>query len=312
MVKTEIDDEARPRAPASRSAAAPRLISLATAVPSFRPEQRDIMRGLLSHFGPAVMDRMASVYDNAGIAQRYSCVPLEWYTTSVSWRERNRLYVENAVTLLSDAAQRCMARAGVRADAIDTLVTVSTTGIATPSLDALLMERLPFRRELERLPIFGLGCAGGVLGLSRAAAIARSTPGSNVLVLIVELCGLTFRSDDHSKSNVVASALFGDGAAAALLRCDARAASPSLVAWGEHTWPHSLDIMGWRIEDDGFGVLFSRDIPMLVREIFRKLSMLFLSAKGSRKPTWTASSATPAAPRSWTPSKPCSVCRRAR
>jgi alkylresorcinol/alkylpyrone synthase len=141
---------------------------------------------------------------------------------------------------------------------------VSTTGIATPSLDALLVNRMAFRPTVQRLPIFGFGCAGGVLGLARAAALAKAAPGEIWMVLVVELCCLTFRPSDKSKSNIIATALFGDGAAAGLIasRDDG---GPALTAWGEHTWPDSLDVMGWRIEDDGLGVLFSRDIPALVR-----------------------------------------------
>jgi alkylresorcinol/alkylpyrone synthase len=152
---------------------------------------------------------------------------------------------------------------------------VSTTGIATPSLDARLMELLPFRRDLQRLPVFGLGCAGGVTGLARAAALARATPGSKVLLLVVELCGLTFRAQDLTKSNIIATALFGDGAAAALLSTAGSGAR--VEGWGEHTWPQSLDVMGWEIKDDGLGVLFSRDIPTLVRDELRGATDRFLA-----------------------------------
>ncbi len=164
-------------------------------------------------------------------------------------------------------------------------MTVSTTGIATPSLDAQLMERLAVRRDAVRLPIFGLGCAGGVLGLARAAALAETMPGARVLFLVVELCALTFRKMDQSKSNIIAAALFGDGAAAALLGprpADGAgpSAPPMIEASGEYTWPDSLDVMGWHVEDDGLGVLFSRDIPTLVRRQFRPVLDRFLAAQG--------------------------------
>jgi alkylresorcinol/alkylpyrone synthase len=116
------------------------------------------------------------------------------------------------------------------------------------------------------------------LGLARAAALAKATPGTNVLFVVVELCGLTFRRRDQSKSNVIASALFGDGAAAALVSCAGE--GPCLAAWGEHTWPASLDVMGWRVEDDGLGVLFSRDIPTIVRDGFRPALDGFLARHG--------------------------------
>ena len=135
------------------------------------------------------------------------------------------------------------------------------------------MRSLDFRSDVERTPMFGLGCAGGVLGLARAAALARAKPESRVLLLVVELCALTFRHHDRSKSNLVATALFGDGAAAAVISCrDEYGAAPRLGPAGEHTWPDSLDVMGWDVADDGLKVIFSRDIPTLVRRTFARSS----------------------------------------
>jgi alkylresorcinol/alkylpyrone synthase len=245
-----------------------RLVSLSTAVPPFVLRQGEVApwaQALFAAHGEDIA-HLLPVYEHAGIAKRHSCVPLDWYLATGGYKERNRLFLEHAVPLLQSAAESCLAEAGVSPWAVDCLVTVCTSGIATPSLDARLMERMAFRRDVQRLPVFGLGCAGGVLGLGRAAALARAAPGSNILLLVVELCGLTFRSRDLSKSNVIATALFGDGAAAALLRCDRAASGPELASWGEHTWPGTLDVMGWRVEDDGFGVLFSRDIPTIVRD----------------------------------------------
>ncbi len=211
----------------------------------------------------ADLDRLMGVYGNAAIETRYSCVPIDWYMDDHGLAERNRIYLENAVALLERAAGDSLDRANLGAGDIDAIVVASTTGIATPSLDALLMERMPFRRDVQRVPIFGLGCAGGVIGLARAAAFARATAGCRVLFLVVELCGLTFRRADRSKSNLIATALFCDGAAAAVLGGDGGGAA--ITGWGEHTWPGSLGVMGWDITDDGFGVLFSRDIPTIVR-----------------------------------------------
>ncbi|MGH6945872.1 MAG: type III polyketide synthase [Kiloniellales bacterium] len=250
--------------------AAIRLTGLATAAPATVLAQEEVAAAARGIFTPAgaPFERLAPVYANAGIRTRRSAVPLAWYRKTGGWRERNALYLEKALALLEQAARRCLEDGGARAEEIDALVVVSTTGIATPSLDARLMDVLPFRRDVARLPIFGLGCAGGVLGLARAAALARVSPGARVLFLVVELCGLTFRSADCSNSNVVATALFGDGAAAALLHSDGPPEMPAIAAWGEYTWPNSLDVMGWKVEDDGLGVLFSREIPDLIRRRF--------------------------------------------
>ncbi|SLN55115.1 Alpha-pyrone synthesis polyketide synthase-like Pks11 [Oceanibacterium hippocampi] len=240
---------------------------MATAVPRYRLDQPDVASGAARLFGDRVRDfeRLRPVYENAEIETRYSCVPIDWYLTEPGFEERNRLYLENAVPLLAAAAKDCIARAGLEVADIGGIVTVSSTGIATPSLDALLMQRLPFGPDTERLPIFGLGCAGGVLGLARAAALARANPDRIYLLLVVELCGLTFRAGDRSKSNVIATALFGDGAAAALVTCRDGFEGPAITATAEHTWPDTLDIMGWNVRDDGLEVQFSRDIPTLVR-----------------------------------------------
>lgn len=258
-----------------------RLTALATASPPHVLRQTDVARFARSLFGDkrgAEIERLLPAFANAGIEQRHSCVPLEWYAEPHGWADKNRLYIEHAAKLAEEAVEKCLAHTGMGVDDIDAIVTVSSSGIATPSLDALLADRMGFRRDVQRLPIFGLGCAGGVLGLSRGAAMAHALPGANVMVVVVELCGLTFRSADDDKSNIIATALFGDGAAAALLTH--RNEGLRLAAWGEHTWPDSLDVMGWRIEDDGFGVLFSRDIPNLVRTDLRAAAEQFLSREG--------------------------------
>lgn len=259
----------------------PRVAAVATAVPPFVLRQEDVMDRagrLIPGVAAGTMDRLLSVYGNAGIDTRYSCVPAEWYETHHGWPEKNRLFLDNAVSLIEQATRLAIGRAGIAAEAIDAVVAVSTTGIATPSLDALLAERMNLRRDIERLPIFGLGCAGGVLGLARAATMARVDPGKTVLFVVVELCALTFRQRDRSKANVVATALFGDGAAAAIIRCDGD--GPIIEHSGEHMWPDSLDIMGWRVEEDGLGVVFSRDIPNLTRSEFGRVARAFLDARG--------------------------------
>lgn len=232
---------------------------------------------------PELMQRMIKSYGNAGVNTRYSCVPLEWYATDHGWPERMRLFEQHALALLTSAGNRALELAGVASTEVAATVTVSSTGISTPSLDSLLQEPLGLRPTVQRLPVFGLGCAGGVIGLSRAAALARSMPGEWVLFMCAELCGLTFRRSDDSKANIIGTTIFGDGAAAILLRADAagmeQADAPraSLDCWGEHTWPGTRDVMGWSVEDNGLGVIFSRHIPTLVRNEMRGASDEFLA-----------------------------------
>ncbi|HXQ11738.1 MAG TPA: 3-oxoacyl-[acyl-carrier-protein] synthase III C-terminal domain-containing protein [Caulobacteraceae bacterium] len=261
----------------------PRLVSLATAVPPIDLDQDEVTRRAAELFGvnSSAYEWLAPIYRNADIETRHSCVPFEWYLQDHSFTERNEAFIENAVALLEEAAAKALDEAGLKTRDIDSVVTICTTGIATPSLDARLMRRMDFRADVERTPVFGLGCAGGVLGLARAAALARAKPNSHVLLLVVEICGLTFRYRDRSKSNLIATALFGDGAAAAVVSCRSDYMdAPRLGPAGEHTWPDTLDVMGWDVADDGLKVLLSRDIPTLVREELRPVVDAFLAKHG--------------------------------
>ena len=160
---------------------------------------------------------------------------------------------------------RRLARADLSAGDIDTVVTVCSTGIATPTLEARVAGKLGFRADVSRVPVFGLGCAGGVSGLSIASRLAQARPGTNVLLVALELCTLAVRHDELTKANVVAASLFGDGAAAVMLRAGDGGAT-RIEASGEKLWPDTLDIMGWSVDPEGFGVIFQRTIPGFVAE----------------------------------------------
>jgi alkylresorcinol/alkylpyrone synthase len=253
-----------------------RLLALKSAVPPHVLEQSDVVIRAGQLFGERRdIERLLPVFSNTGIDRRYSCVPIDWYAADHGWRDRTDLYVRNATDLLENVANALLEEAGLTKDDIDAIVVSSTTGIATPSLDALVIERMGLRRDIRRLPIFGLGCAGGVIGLSRAADLANARPGSRVLFLVVELCALTFRKNDLTKSNFVATALFGDGAAGAILSTEGE--GPAFGAAGEYTWPDSLGIMGWEVEEDGLKALFSQSIPTLVANDFTTILHAFLA-----------------------------------
>jgi alkylresorcinol/alkylpyrone synthase len=243
------------------------LLSVATAVPPHCFEQRDVAaaahRGFATRYDD--FERLARVFETSGILRRYAVRPIDWYFQPLGWPERSEAYLEGAVQLFIDSATRALDAAGMTAAEVDTVVTISSTGIATPSLDARAASRLGFRSDIERVPVFGLGCAGGVGGLSIASRLAESRPGSVVLMVAVELCTLAFRLDELSKSNIVATALFGDGAGACVLRAGDMGIA-SIEMSGQHTWPDTLDIMGWSIDPQGFGVIFDRAIPPFAEE----------------------------------------------
>src|ERR1700761_2270222 len=252
-----------------------RLLALKSAGTPYVLEQSDVVVRAGALFGERRdVERLMPIFTNTGIDRRYSCVPIDWYNQDHGWQDRTALYVSNAVDLLEKVANALLEEAGLAKDDIDAIVGSSTTGIATPSLDALVIERMQLRRDIRRLPVFGLGCAGGVTGLSRAADLAKARPGSRVLFLVVELCALTFRKNDMTKSNFVATALFGDGAAGAILSTEGD--GPAFGASGEYTWPNSLDIMGWEVEEDGLKALFAQSIPTLVANDFKTILHGFL------------------------------------
>jgi alkylresorcinol/alkylpyrone synthase len=241
------------------------LLSLATSVPPYSFQQKDVLEAAWEVFGSRFPDytRFASIFANTGIVRRYGVKPFEWYLTQHGWPERTAAYLEGAERLFVEAATKALHEAGLDAADIDTVVTVSSTGIATPSLEARVARRLGFRSDISRVPVFGLGCAGGVSGISIAARLAEARPGTNVLMVAVELCSLALRLDQLTKANIVATSLFADGAAALVLRAG-DGGETQIEASGEHLWPDTLGIMGWNVDPLGFGVIFRRTIPEFV------------------------------------------------
>ena len=244
------------------------ILGLATAVPPHRLSQDDALamaRDILAPRYPGFA-RLESVFTNAAIDNRYAVMPIDWYRAPRGWADRGRAYLESATTLFIDVASDALRDAGIAAQAVDTIVTVSSTGIATPGLEARALAAMGFRADVRRVPVFGLGCAGGAGGLALAARLAQAAPGENVLLVVVETCTLAFRAQAPNKADIVASALFGDGAAACILRAGPGGnAIARVAASAEHIWPDTLDIMGWDIGEEGLGVIFAQAIPAFAR-----------------------------------------------
>jgi alkylresorcinol/alkylpyrone synthase len=261
------------------------LCGLATAVPKYRYSQDDIREGARRVFGArtALFMALEPVYGNAEIKWRYSCQPEEWFSSSTSFAEKSRHYEQHATALAHEAGTKALEAAGLEAADIDAIVFVSSTGVATPTIDARLMNLMPFRRDTLRLPIFGLGCAGGVLGLNRATQLVNAQPKMRCLFITVELCTLAFRYDRLTKGNLVATALFGDGAAAAVIASEPGSiAIGALGPGGEYCWHDTLDVMGWRIDEAGFDVVLDRRIPDIVHRDFRSALDTFLERENLR------------------------------
>jgi alkylresorcinol/alkylpyrone synthase len=241
------------------------LLSLATAVPPHVVEQsaaKELAREAWAG-RKGLFDRLSGVFDNAGIARRHIVAPHEWYASAHGWHDRNALYLEASEQLFVEAATAAIIKAGLTPQDIDGVVTVSTTGIATPSLEARVAQRIGFRSDIRRVPIFGLGCAGGVNGLSIASRLALADPGSLWLFVTVETCSISIRLDSDDPAAIVATALFGDGAAAAVVTSGLHSLA-RITGSAEKQWPDTLRIMGWDVEDPGLAVVFDRAIPPFV------------------------------------------------
>jgi len=260
------------------------IASVACVVPRHRVTQDTIAEGAKRFFPH--LTGLASVFANTGIKSRYVSEPPDWYLEDRGWEERTASFQHHALALLEEATLKAAAAAGIELEDIGAIVTNTITGLAIPSLEARLINRLPFSRQVERLPIFGLGCGGGVGGLARAVRIAQTMSDRHVLFLTVDLCSLCARGNDMSVANFVSIALFGDGAAAVLLRnVRGRGGRQSgrIMAIGEHCWPGTEHIMGWDIKDNGFGVVLSPELPSLVRRELRPVVDNFLAGNGLQR-----------------------------
>ena len=245
----------------------PKLLSVATAVPGFAVAQNEVRALAREIFAGRVLhlERLLAVFRNAGIDRRYFAVPLTWFRESHSPEEVNRVFIETATDLSAQAIRKALDRCSLQAADIDYLVFVSTTGLATPSIDARLINILGCRPTISRTPVWGRGCAGGVAGLAHVNDYLLGHPDQIGVIVAAEFCGLTFIPDDDSKSNVVASALFADGVGAAVVAgSDVPAKGLDILATRSRLFPDSLSVMGWNITSRGMQVVFDRRIPAIV------------------------------------------------
>ena len=248
----------------------PSLAAVATIDFPYKVEQqmvKEFARSLFATSFPQV-ERMISAFDNTEIKTRNLCKPLEYYTTNHSFEDQNAEYIRLSLEYSIQVIDKCITSAQINKDEITDIIFISTTGLSTPSIDALIVNKMRLNQNVNRMAVFGLGCGGGVAGFSKANILAIANPNAVVLLVAVELCTLTFLQNDFSKSNFIGSSLFADGVAACIITGDNKTNSTNneftFLAAESKLYYDTLDVMGWEFLDKGFKVLFSSDIPTII------------------------------------------------
>lgn len=260
-----------------------KIAAVGRALPPHFYDQQTLLAALQKRWADRFFnpERLERLHRNVLVGGRHLALPLEEYETLTTWGKANDAWIRVAQEVGAQAVLDGLDRAGLSREDIAALIFVTVTGVATPSIDARLMNRLRLRPNVKRMPIFGLGCVAGAAGISRAADYVRAYPDQLAVLLSVELCSLTLQAEDLSIPNLIATGLFGDGAAAVMVVGDGRAADgPEIVATRSIFYPDSEDVMGWSISESGFGIILSADVPQVVRDYLKRDVDAFLADHG--------------------------------
>jgi alkylresorcinol/alkylpyrone synthase len=255
-----------------------RISSVGTAFPSHRYSQTEITEALRERWAgklpePRLLNRL---HANCGVEYRNFVLPLQEYPALVGFKATNDVWISHAVELSEACIERALSPLGLTPADVSAIFFASVTGIASPTVDARLINRLPFPTSVKRTPIFGLGCVAGAAGIARAADYVRGFPDQIALLLSVELCSLTWQDDDQSIANLISCGLFGDGAAAVVVTGDdvvlpesTQPAGPRVLATRSTFYRNTEYVMGWDIGDTGFTIVLSPDVPKVVIDNLR-------------------------------------------
>ncbi len=260
-----------------------KVAAVASALPPNYYEQETLLAVLREHWAERHfnLDRLENLHRNVLVGGRHLALPIERYEELSTWGQANEAWIEVAQDVGERAVRRSLDRAGLEADEVDAFFFVTVTGVATPSIDARLMNRLRLSPRVKRTPIFGLGCVAGAAGISRAADYVRAYPDQVAVLLSIELCSLTLQRRDLSIPNLIATGLFGDGAAAAVVvGADRSAAGPRILASRSVFYPDSEHVMGWQVSEEGLKIVLSGDVPEVVRRHLRSDVDGFLTEHG--------------------------------
>lgn len=244
-----------------------RISGVATAYPKYCFTQREVAEALKTQWddkvpNPGILSRMMM---RVGVDQRHFVLPLDGYLPMDTWGKANNEWIKAAEELAEEALVKAVEAAGLTLSNIGAIFFVSVTGVASPSIEARLINRIKLPLNVKRIPIFGLGCVAGAAGIARAADYVRAFPDQAAALIAVELCSLTWQRDDLSVANLISSALFGDGAAAVIVAgADLKTGGPQVLASCSSFYPNTEDVMGWDISEKGFRIVLSPSVPDMV------------------------------------------------
>ncbi len=260
-----------------------KIAAVGSALPPHYYDQETLLAALRQRWSERFfnLDRLERLHKNVLVGGRHLALPIEEYEGLTTWGKANDAWIRVAQDVGAAAVLDALERAGLSTSDVDALIFVTVTGVATPSIDARLMNRLGLPSRVKRMPIFGLGCVAGAAGIARAADYVRGYPDQVAVLLSVELCSLTLQPEDLSIPNLIASGLFGDGAAAVVVTGENRPAEgPRIVDSRSVFYPDSEEVMGWDISETGFKIVLSSDVPVVAREKLRPDVDSFLAEHG--------------------------------
>ena len=246
-----------------------KIVAAASALPEHYYDQRAVKERLARIWAhrPEVVRRLDVLFDNCGVEGRHFALPIGRYEELANFGQFNDEWIGAALDLGERAVQRALERAGLGAEDVDLILFSTVTGLAAPSIDARLCNRLGFRPDVKRMPLFGLGCVAGAAALARAADFVKAEPKAVALVLTIELCSLTWQREDFSLAHVISAGLFGDGASCAIVAGSAHPArGVRIVDTRSVFYRDTEDVMGWRINQNGFNIVLSPAVPSVAKE----------------------------------------------
>ncbi len=267
-----------------------KIASAASAFPKHYYSQKFLMEKLQEYWGDQLRNpqMLARLHRNVTVEGRHLAMPPEKYYELTTWGQANDIWIQVAQELGEQALCRALHHAGIEAGKLGALFFTSVTGISSPSIDALLINRMGLPANIKRVPIFGLGCVAGAAGIARASDYVRAYPEQAAALVSVELCSLTIQRDDLSVANLISSGLFGDGSAAVIvagadLESSVHSTGPEILATRSIFYPDTEEMMGWKVTEKGFRITLSPEVPVLIREHLGHDVDAFLADQGHRR-----------------------------